>query len=354
MTALLTLLAQWTARHGLINTGSLLRMVAWLSTSLFLVTLTAGCATEQAPAVSSAITDYSRPEHWLAVPSTSDKPVDVFYVYPTVWDKVDPAEPNYCAIDNPSMTKGAAVAFSRQATAFETAGNVYAPYYRQADAKYVLSFPPQDRWTILDPMSINDVTAAFDYYIKHYNDGKPFLLVGHSQGTVMLQLLLSQYMPAHPEVYKQMIAAYVIGYPVTPAYMAKNKHLHFAEGPDDTGVIISYNSQSANVHAGGNMIMAGEVGIVINPVNWKRDTTLATASESLGSFMPGANSACLKVPAYADARIDLAQGVLVCTTADEKALSNIGRGVYHCWDYSLYYYNLRENAERRVKNFLRK
>ena len=84
-------------------------------------------------------TDYSNPAHWLAVPETTDKQVDVFYLYPTAWQKQTPHEPNVCELDNPSMVRGSKLAFARQATAFEPTANVYAPFYRQADAAYCLS-----------------------------------------------------------------------------------------------------------------------------------------------------------------------------------------------------------------------
>jgi hypothetical protein len=50
-------------------------------------------------------TDYSKPEHWLSVPAAADKAVDVFYLYPTSWMKVNPGDPNICDIDNPLMLK---------------------------------------------------------------------------------------------------------------------------------------------------------------------------------------------------------------------------------------------------------
>ena len=82
-----------------------------------------------------------------------------------------------------------------------------------------------------------------DYYFENYNNGKPFILAGHSQGSQILTMILSDYMKEHPEHYKNMIAAYVIGYSVTDKYLAANPHLKFAEGADDTGVIISYNTE---------------------------------------------------------------------------------------------------------------
>ena len=68
-------------------------------------------------------TDYSQDSHWLHVPD-SVKPVDVFYLYPTAWRKVNASDPNICDIDNPSMLAGSASAFARQATAFEPVANV--------------------------------------------------------------------------------------------------------------------------------------------------------------------------------------------------------------------------------------
>ena len=86
-------------------------------------------------------TDYSKSESWLALPTALDKPVDVFFVYPSAWQKAKPEDPNICEIDNPMMLNGSKLALNRVATAFETVGNIYAPYYRQADARSVLSLP---------------------------------------------------------------------------------------------------------------------------------------------------------------------------------------------------------------------
>jgi hypothetical protein len=46
------------------------------------------------------VTDYSKPEHWLSLPTDNSKDVDVFYVYPTAWYKEEPTEPNFCALNN--------------------------------------------------------------------------------------------------------------------------------------------------------------------------------------------------------------------------------------------------------------
>jgi pimeloyl-ACP methyl ester carboxylesterase len=334
-----------------------LRSFRFLPAFLFLLLLcgpSAGCGKDKP---GSSI-DYSQSSHWLSLPAPV-KPVDVFYVYPTVWYKLDPAESNICAIDNRIMLAGSLAAYARQATAFETAGNVYAPYYRQADAIYTLSMPEADRWNIIKGTPAQDVTDAFKYYIEHFNNGRPFILAGHSQGSNVILVLLSEYMRDNPEIYKRMVAAYVTGYPVTARFLSDNPHLKFAEGPNDTGIIISYNTQSPAVLPGHNLVVANNIGLVINPISWTREETLATVAEGLGSFMPDPiTKEYKKIYQYADAKIDKVQGVLICSTADDNALtpkdSPMGPGVYHSYDISFYYYNLRANAENRANKFLGK
>jgi hypothetical protein len=165
-------------------------------------------------------------------------------------------------------------------------------------------------------------------------------------------------MKENPDVYSRMIAAYVIGYSVTDEYLAKNPHLKFAEGPDDTGVIISYNTEAPDVLPGTNPILMGMVGLVINPITWTRDETVATTAQGLGSIMPNSTLQFVPVPQYADAKINQTNGVLICSTADEEALypitAGLGKGIYHTFDIPFYYYNLRANAANRTKNFLSK
>nr|HPG59600.1 DUF3089 domain-containing protein [Candidatus Wallbacteria bacterium] len=74
--------------------------------------------------------DYSNSQRWLSLPPAADKKVDVFYLYPTSYQKAGTNEANICEIDNPLVMSKAQSAFSTQATAFETFANIYAPYYR--------------------------------------------------------------------------------------------------------------------------------------------------------------------------------------------------------------------------------
>ncbi|MCK9422098.1 MAG: DUF3089 domain-containing protein [Bacteroidales bacterium] len=300
----------------------------------------------------STSVDYSQATHWLSLPATIYK-TDVFYLYPTTsWTK-DNSVPMICAIDDSLMMAGAVQAFNRQATAFDTSANVFSPYYRQNNSS------PVNRLNVIAGIPTSDATAAFDYYIRHFNQGRPFILAGHSQGANIVCNLLSGYLKANPKVYARMIAAYVIGGPVSKAFLQSNPHLKFATGPDDTGVIISYNTEAADF-TGVNPVIYGEVGLVINPITWTRDETLAETTQGLGSLFPDNNGVWGKIPQYADARVDTTKGVLVCTSADEAkiaiidSLSGFPKGVYHSFDYPFYYYNIRQNAANRASIFLNK
>jgi len=246
------------------------------------------------------------------------------------------------------MLTGAASAFAMQATAFETVGNIYAPFYRQDNSSSI------DRLNVIAGIPTLDAVAAFDYYIKHFNNGRPFILAGHSQGSTVLSNLLSGYMKDHPEVKKNMVAAYVIGHPVTQAYLGSNPHLKFATGPDDTGVIISYNTQAPDV-SGTNPVLYGMVGLVINPITWSTDENNAPVTNPPNL---GTSSVLTAIVPYADARIDKAKGVLVCSNANIDTMYAISRanglpkGVYHTFDYLFYYNNLTANAQNRVDKFL--
>jgi hypothetical protein len=307
------------------------------------------------------VTDYSQSEHWLFLPASVDKEVDVFYLYPTSWQKVDPNEPSICAIDNPLMPKYSKLAFARQATAFETIGNIYAPYYRQLDVASRSSMTIDEQEKVVAGIPTSDAVGAFDYYIKHYNNGRPFILAGHSLGSNVLAYLLSGYMKNNLQVYSRLIAAYVIGYSVTSEYFAKNPHLKFANGPDDIGVIISYNTEAPEVVKGTNAVVLPD-GIAINPITWTREETLATADKNLGSITlnkDGSVAAGIPTPVmnYADAKVDKIKGVVICSTADVDKLSPGSvyvRGVFHSFYYLFYYYNIRENATNRTKKFLNK
>ncbi len=164
-----------------------------------------------------------------------------------------------------------------------------------------------------------------------------------------------------------MIAAYVIGYSITPRYLGQNPHLKFAKGANDTGVIVSWNTEAPTVDGTNPVILPG--GLVINPITWTRKQTEATAAQNLGSIeldpttggtpMLNTRGRILRVMNLADARIDKAKGVLICSTVNPAnppyfTPGGFPMGVFHAFDYPFYFFDIRANAADRVEQFFAK
>lgn len=298
-------------------------------------------------------TDYGVNDNWLAQPAENSKAVDVIYLYPTAYSRADNGEDVICDVDNASMRARAQDIFQRQATVFAESCNVYAPYYRQVDGQYALTLSDEDNDALLRYTASTDPAAALDYYFENLNNGRPYILAGHSQGSENLIYLLSDYMKAHPDYYKNMVAAYVIGYSVTSDYLDANPHLKFATGESDTGVIVSYNTEGpGNANAHNVVVRSGAISI--NPLNWARDDTYAGVKANKGSLQSDGTIGA----GIADAQVNTQRGVVVCSSADlaSYAVSSqmaalFGSESYHGSDYAFYYANLQENVAERIAAF---
>ena len=119
------------------------------------------------------------------------------------------------------------------------------------------------------------VCAAFDYFQAQRDQSRPLIIAGFSQGGMAVVELLKHM---SDETYGQLAAAYVLGYKVTPEDTLQTKHIKAAQGADDTGVTICYNTVK-DVKYINSIIAASCIGI--NPVNWRTDATPATLHDTI-------------------------------------------------------------------------
>ncbi|MGQ0558957.1 MAG: DUF3089 domain-containing protein [Sphingosinicella sp.] len=141
-----------------------------------------------------------------AVPARNPR-IDCFYVYPTI---------SRDAGDNSDMNPGleeqgvAMVQFAR----FSSLCRPFAPIYRQATLAALLRAVARGESRI-DALerAYGDVVLAWRHFLAQYNRGRPFVLIGHSQGTVHLIRLLAEQIEGRPEA-RRMLSALLIGFNV--------------------------------------------------------------------------------------------------------------------------------------------
>ncbi|MBQ7608845.1 MAG: DUF3089 domain-containing protein [Desulfovibrionaceae bacterium] len=302
--------------------------------------------------------DYSKKECWYQFPNVT-KDVDTIYIYATeyIQGSFEKGAPEYATLDNAEMRKGVEVEYKDHASAFENSTNVFVPYYRQCGLRYVGEVYKKTGSVdaTLTGMPYDDITAALDYYFQNCNNGRPFIIAGHSQGSSIVLRLLRIYFKEHPEYYKRMVAAYPIGYSVTKDYLAANPHLKFATGESDTGVIVSWNTEGPrNVETNANNFVVLPDTMSINPLNWNLDETYAPASLNLGSIIESGKPEIGDIGA--DAQINLARGVVVTHAKVVPMPEDIARisaeffgpDGRHAFDYMYYYNNIKDNAAKRI------
>lgn len=308
------------------------------------------------PPLAGTPSDYSSPDNWASLPLKLDKKADTFYIYPSAYISTAKGAPEIVPIDDETMRKGALGNIELNCGVFSESTNVYVPFYRQSNLAAIAGLSGDELLEFQSREQRTDIYAALDYYFEHYNNGRPFILAGHSQGSVMLKLVLREYMQEHPEYYKRMIASYVLGYSITNEDMEINPNLRFAERADDTGVIVSWNTEGPG-NEDNLCVLPG--ALAINPLNWKRDATHASTAENKGSRIivnSYTNTVNDLIPGIADAQVDVARGVVICsngslpyTKVDDLGIPAVfGAKSYHNGDYLFYYYNIKENVEVRT------
>ncbi|RFP63911.1 DUF3089 domain-containing protein [Hymenobacter lapidiphilus] len=302
--------------------------------------------------------DYAQEASWAALPTRRDSAdavprntpfkdrqataaADVFYVHPTTyyWRKQWNAS---LANDRLNQFTDDDV-IRNQASAFNAAARVYAPRYRQAT---LYSFFVDDQSTngqkALD-LAYSDVKLAFQYYLANYNQGRPIIIAGHSQGTVHATRLLHEFFDTDPQLRRKLVAAYLIGFKVkTDEYQT----LRPCADSTQTGCYVAWNTV-----AWGNAYPPFENGVAVNPLTWTLDTLAAPARLNLGGVGQDFNRLDVGV---VDAKIH--QGLLWVHPAKPLGYPRFllpGQPQlwhsFHISDYGLFYANIRQNAVARVR-----
>ena len=281
--------------------------------------------------------DYSDNRCWFEnKQDATGKDVDLFYVVPTcIWDYTDSLGQTRHHMDIFNTEQRALTDPSIQLAKSVLADscNFFSPYYRQIS---------MDSWLTLDTalieerfkLAYQDVADAFHYYMEHDNQGKPFILAGHSQGAKAVIELLKREMT--PDISRKLIATYAIGYTVTPEELAGYSTLRPAQDSIDTGVLIGFNSVTRPDAV--SPLFRDNV-VCINPVNWRSDATPATSYQGFTVAQ------------------DTTIHTLIVTGIDEEqyfipsVAALLPKGNLHVQEFNLYNEDLRKNVLQRIRAF---
>ena len=295
--------------------------------------------------------DYSNEGSWIALPWRFDAAdcipqgcktidnqdsaqVDVFYVYPTAYVFGTRWNVKY---NNKHFFDRIANLTESQASAYNACAKVYVPLYRQAILKSFLNKKSGPQ--ALD-LAYSDVKAAFQYYMKHWNHGRPFIIAGHSQGSNHLTRLLKEEIDG-TDIQHQLVAAYLIGMPIADKTF---KNIPIATSATQTNCFISWNTFKYGTIVKENEYFGS--GKCINPLSWKTDTIYVPATFNLGGAPTRLDRIDLNV---CDAQIN--KGILWVHKVKPSGYIHLGKS-YHLCDYSLFYLNIRENAIDRTNAYL--
>lgn len=310
----------------------------------------AGCLVGCAGAAGAP--DYGSAADWAFWPEDGeDEAVDVFFVCPTVYFGT---EGSYnMPLTDEKLKADFVGAINMEKGIYDADARFFAPYYRQAGLN-VYTLPPTEREQYL-AKAYEDVRDAFEYYLQNENDGRPIILAGFSQGADMSLRLMKEFF-ADDALQDQLVACYAIGWGITEEEMQEYPHLRFAEGEDDTGVILSFNSEAEEI-SDSLIVPEGTRTLAINPLSWKTGTDKADKSLNKGAcFMNTDGSVASEVEAFTGAYIDPGRGTLKVPDVNEAdyppQLEIFEDGVYHVYDYQFFYRNLQDNVEKRKEAFL--
>jgi hypothetical protein len=307
----------------------------------------------------SGTPDYSSLNYWAShpwkidaadnIPSSiqnkkQDSLVDVFFIHPTTYIDLKMSMGWNADIDNEVLNKktdNSTILY--QASVFNENCRIFAPRYRQANLKAFYTIDKNATDKAFD-LAYEDVKNAFEYYLKYFNDGRPIIIASHSQGTLHAARLLKEFFE-NKKLEKQLVCAYIIGLPVFTNYF---KELQPCKDSLQTGCFITWRTFKEG-YVPEFVKKEKEIAYVTNPLTWTLNENLAPSNINKGGILRNFNKV---IPGLVHAQ---AHGSVLWVNKP-KFFGNIFLTAknYHIADYNLFYMNIRENVNTRIRSFFKK
>ncbi len=306
------------------------------------------------------VPDYNLTDNWAALPGMNDyadrtpgdslqdlqyrAAADVFFVHPTIYRDTHKDNDLWNAdVGDAELNESVdASTILNQASIFNAAGKIYAPRYRQANLNVFYDEGAAVKQRALDT-AYQDVLAAFDYYLEHYNNGRPIVLASHSQGTLHAERLLRDRFVKRP-LGDRLVAAYLVGMPIEKEAFAD---IPVCDSPTETGCFVSWRTYRDDFEPSPGQDDPSIA--VVNPLTWTTSSGRAPDSLNKGGLLfnydagpdPGLVGAEIRGAALYTNKPSFF-GDIFFTSKN-----------YHIADYNFFWSNVRENAVQRVNAYLR-
>ena len=164
---------------------------------------------------------------------------DCFYVYPTVSQELS---------TNADLTvqKTEIAAAVAQASRFSRVCRVFAPMYRQVTLAGLAAYPNLEVPAADEAIAYDSLASGFEDYLVHYNDGRPIVFIGHSQGAALLIALLSRLVDSEVALRDRLVLAVIPGGDVevrTGSLMGGSfSHIPVCSRSGESSCVIAYSS----------------------------------------------------------------------------------------------------------------
>lgn len=314
------------------------------------------------PTGKSMTPDYSQKDLWAALPDRQDEAdivpkgdfkdqqqdadADVFFLYPTTYTGKKGQDQWYAPLDDEftnNRTDETTIRF--QSSIFNASGKIYAPRYRQMHLHgfYAKKKAVKKEGNKAYKLAYQDIKTAFEYYLKHYNHGRPIIIAAHSQGAGHGITLVKEFFDG-TDLQQQFVAAYLVGWPVK---RDEFETIQVCQSPEDVNCFCSWRTFKHGKYPDNYNNDNGEI-MVTNPLSWRTDETFVPKSENKGAILLDIDKV---YPNLADAQVE---GEILWTHKPKFPGSFfIWRKNYHIADLNFYWVNVRENAVARVRAFLK-
>jgi DUF3089 family protein len=294
--------------------------------------------------------------------------VDCFYVYPTVSDQ---------STENANLTidpEERSIALY-QAARYSQYCHVFAPMYRQLTLAGIFGQVSPDAAQI----AYQSALSGWKTYLRKYNDGRPFILIGHSQGTFVLRRLIASQIDPKRSLRRRLVSAILLGGNVTVKKGSDRggdfQNIRACHSPTQTRCVVAYSTFNGPVpqdsvfgrttNAGQHVLCrnpaaiaggSGPVKAIMPTTPFAPGTTIGAATQAVGFPTAPVSTPWVEYDQAYTAACSPANGANVLQLTDRPGVPHLnpvpnpGWGL-HLTDANIALGNLTALVKRQIKAF---